>query len=212
MKAVLFAGAAITDYSFCEKYLQNADWIICCDGGMHHAKALGITPDYIVGDFDSVRPEVLEEYRNMGISIRQFPTHKNETDMQLGMLLALELGATELVLIGGIGDRFDHTLANAHLLLYLLKKGVRGILVNEKNCVELIDKEVTLYGKAGDLVSTIPLSMQVEGVTLEGLEYPLVDYDLALDDKLVAVSNVMTGTEAKVKTRKGYLFVMQTRD
>lgn len=212
MKAVLFAGAAITDYSFCEKYLQDADWIICCDGGMHHAKALGITPDYIVGDFDSVRPEVLEEYRNMGISIRQFPTHKNETDMQLGMLLALELGATELVLIGGIGDRFDHTLANAHLLLYLLKKGIRGILVNEKNCVELIDKEVTLYGKAGDLVSTIPLSMQVEGVTLEGLEYPLVDYDLALDDKLVAVSNVMTGTEAKVKIRKGYLFVMQTRD
>lgn len=212
MKAVLFAGAAITDYSFCEKYLQNADWIICCDGGMHHAKALGITPDYIVGDFDSVRPEVLEEYRNMGISIRQFPTHKNETDMQLGMLLALELGATELVLIGGIGDRFDHTLANAHLLLYLLKKGVCGILVNEKNRVELIDKEVTLYGKAGDLVSTIPLSMLVEGVTLEGLEYPLVDYDLALDDKLVAVSNVMTGTEAKVKIRKGYLFVMQTRD
>ena len=212
MKAVLFAGAAITDYSFCEKYLQNADWIICCDGGMHHAKALGITPDYIVGDFDSVRPEVLEEYRNMCISIRQFPTHKNETDMQLGMLLALELGATELVLIGGIGDRFDHTLANAHLLLYLLKKGVCGILVNEKNRVELIDKEVTLYGKAGDLVSTIPLSMQVEGVTLEGLEYPLVDYDLALDDKLVAVSNVMTGTEAKVKIRKGYLFVMQTRD
>lgn len=212
MKAVLFAGAAITDYSFCEKYLQNADWIICCDGGMHHAKALGITPDYIVGDFDSVRPEVLEEYRNMGISIRQFPTHKNETDMQLGMLLALELGATELVLIGGIGDRFDHTLANAHLLLYLLKKGVRGILVNEKNCVELIDKEVTLHGQAGDLVSTIPLSMLVEGVTLEGLEYPLVDYDLALDDKLVAVSNVMTGTEAKVKIRKGYLFVMQTRD
>lgn len=212
MKAVLFAGAAITDYSFCEKYLQNADWIICCDGGMHHAKALGITPDYIVGDFDSVRPEVLEEYRNMGISIRQFPTHKNETDMQLGMLLALELGATELVLIGGIGDRFDHTLANSHLLLYLLKKGVRGILVNEKNRVELIDKEVTLHGQAGDLVSTIPLSMQVEGVTLEGLEYPLVDYDLALDDKLVAVSNVMTGTEAKVKIRKGYLFVMQTRD
>ena len=54
--------------------------------------------------------------------------------------------------------------------------------------------------------------MLVEGVTLEGLEYPLVDYDLALDDKLVAVSNGMTGTEAKVKIRKGYLFVMQTRD
>ena len=78
--------------------------------------------------------------------------------------------------------------------------------------MELIDQEVTLHGQAGDLVSTIPLSMLVEGVTLEGLEYPLVDYDLALDDKLVAVSNVMIGTEAKVKIQKGYLFVMQTRD
>ena len=150
MKAVLFAGAAITDYSFCEKYLQDANCIICCDGGMHHAKALGITPDYIVGDFVSVRPEVLEEYRNMGISIRQFPTHKNETDMQLGMLLALELGATELVLIGGIGDRFEHTIANAHLLLDWLKKGVRGILVHEKNRVELVDTEVTIHGHTGD--------------------------------------------------------------
>lgn len=149
MKAVLFAGAAITDYSFCEKYLQNADWIICCDGGMHHAKALGITPDYIVGDFDSVRPEVLEEYRNMGISIRQFPTHKNETDMQLGMLLALELGATELVLIGGIGDRFDHTLANAHLLLYLLKKAFVAFWSMRKTVWNSLIKKSPFMDKQG---------------------------------------------------------------
>lgn len=212
MRVILFAGAKIEDYSFCKTYVENADITICCDGGMHHAKKLGIIPDHIVGDFDSVRPEVLEEYRQMGISIRQFPTHKNETDMQLGMLLAMELGATEITMIGGIGDRFDHTLANAHLLLYLLKNGIKGILVNEKNRVELIDKETVLYGKKGDLVSTIPLSMMVEGVTLEGLEYPLTDYDLALDDKLVAVSNVMMGDSARVQIKSGYLFVMQTRD
>lgn len=212
MKAILFAGAKIEDYAFCKPYLQEADMIICCDGGMHHTKALGITPDYIVGDFDSVKPEVLEEYRSRGISIRQFPTHKNETDMQLGMLLALELGADFLVMLGGIGDRLDHTLANAHLLLYLLKKGVKAVLVNEKNRVELIDRETVLYGKPGDLVSTIPLSMEVKGVTLEGLEYPLTDYDLALDDELIAVSNVMLKNEAKVSIKSGYLFVMQTRD
>ena len=209
---IVSGGMVEKDFALSILKSEETEFVIGVDRGLVFLYDNEIKPDYIVGDFDSVRPEVLEEYRNMGISIRQFPTHKNETDMQLGMLLALELGVTELVLIGGIGDRFDHTLANAHLLLYLLKKGVRGILVNEKNRVELIDKEVTLYGKAGDLVSTIPLSMQVEGVTLEGLEYPLVDYDLALDDKLVAVSNVMTGTEAKVKIRKGYLFVMQTRD
>lgn len=212
MKVILFAGAKIEDYSFCKSYVEHADSIICCDGGMHHAKKLGIIPDYIVGDFDSVRPEVLEEYKQMGISMRQFPTHKNETDMQLGMLLAMELGATEIIMIGGIGDRFDHTLANAHLLLHLLKNGIKGILVNEKNRVELIDRETIFYGKKGDLVSTIPLSMMVEGVTLEGLEYPLTDYNLALDDELVAVSNVMMGDCAKVRIKSGYLFVMQTRD
>lgn len=212
MKAVLFAGAEITDYAFCQPEIEQADCIICCDAGMQHTKALGITPDYIVGDFDSVAPEVLEEYRKTGISIRQFPTHKNETDMQLGMLLALELGATEMTLIGGIGSRFDHTLANAHLLLYLLKKGVQAVLLNEKNRVVLIDKEIILHGKAGDLVSTIPLSLQVKGLTLEGLEYPLQNYDLALDDELVAVSNVMLGQTAKVCIADGYLFVIQSRD
>ena len=212
MKAVLFAGAGIEDYTFCKDYLQDADTIICCDGGMHHTKALGVTPDYIVGDFDSVQPDVLEEYRKQGIAIKQFPTHKDETDMQLGMLLALELGATELVMIGGIGTRFDHTLANAHLLLYLLKQNVKAILVNERNRVELIDKETILYGKAGDLVSIVPLSMMVKGVTLEGLEYPLTNHDLALDDMLLCVSNVMLQDTAKVSIKEGYLFVMQTRD
>lgn len=212
MKAVLLAGAKIVDYTFCQPEIEQADIIVCCDAGMHHAKALGITPDYIVGDFDSVAPEVLEEYRKAGISIRQFPTHKDETDMQLGMLLALELGATQMTLIGGIGSRLDHTLANTHLLLHLLKKGVQGVLLNEKNRVVLIDKEITLYGKAGDLVSTIPLSMQVKGVTLEGLEYPLHNYDLALDDDLLAVSNVMLGDTAKVSITEGYLFVIQSKD
>ncbi len=212
MKAVLFAGAEIVDYTFCQPEIEQADVIICCDAGMHHAKALGITPDYIVGDFDSITPEVLEEYRKAGISIRQFPTHKNETDMQLGMLLALELGATEMTLIGGIGSRFDHTLANAHLLLYLRKKGIQAVLLNEKNRVVLIDKEIILHGQAGELVSTIPLSMQVKGLTLEGLEYPLHHYDLALDDELVAVSNVMLGQTAKVSITDGYLFVIQSKD
>ena len=168
MKVILFAGAEIRDYSFCESYMDGADAVICCDAGMRHAKALGIDPDYIVGDFDSTASEVLEYYKAKNIPIRQFPTRKNETDMELGIILALELGATDLVLFGGIGDRFDHTLANAHYLLSLLKKGVRARLVDDKNCVEVIDQHLTLHGKVGDLVSTLPLSMEVTGITLKG--------------------------------------------
>ena len=77
MKVILFAGAEIRDYSFCESYMDGADAVICCDAGMRHAKALGIDPDYIVGDFDSTASEVLEYYKAKNIPIRQFPTRKN---------------------------------------------------------------------------------------------------------------------------------------
>ncbi|MBR3910175.1 MAG: thiamine diphosphokinase, partial [Anaerotignum sp.] len=159
MKTVIFGGAPIREYGFCREHLKDADVIICCDAGMGHAKALGIDPDYIVGDFDSTTSDVLEYYKTKNIPIRQFPTRKDETDMELGIFLALELGATDIVMFGGIGDRFDHTLANAHYLLSLLKKGVRARLVDDKNCVEVIDKHLTVEGKVGDLVSTLPLSM-----------------------------------------------------
>ena len=175
MKTVIFGGAPIREYGFCREHLKDADAIICCDAGMAHAKALGIDPDYIVGDFDSTASDVLEYYKTKNIPIRQFPTRKDETDMELGIFLALELGATDIVMFGGIGDRFDHTLANAHYLLSLLKKGVRARLVDDKNCVEVIDRHLTVEGKVGDLVSTLPLSMEVTGITLKGFSYSLTD-------------------------------------
>lgn len=212
MKAVIFAGAAIEDYGFCGKYMEGADVIICCDAGMRHAKALGIDPDYIVGDFDSTSAEVLAYYQEKRIPIRQFPTRKNETDMVLGILLAEELGATDMVLFGGIGDRFDHTLANAHYLLALLKKGIRARLVDEKNCVEVIDRELTIEGKVGDLLSTVPLSMEVTGITLTGFSYPLTDATLTLDGDYIAVSNVLAEETAHIAIKSGYLYVIQSRD
>ncbi len=212
MKAVIFAGAKIEDYTFCQEYLEDRDILICCDGGLHHTKALGLTPDFIVGDFDSVSLEVLDYYKGKNIPIHQFPSRKDETDMQLGIALALEKGATDLVLFGGIGSRFDHTLANAHLLLGLLKKGIRARLVDENNCVELVDRPMTIYGKVGDLVSTIPLSMMVKGITLTGFEYPLIKRDLALDDDMVAVSNVLAQEEATIDFTDGYLYVIRSKD
>ena len=212
MKAVIFAGAAIHDYSFCQNYMTGADAIICCDAGMRHTKALGIDPDYIVGDFDSTSSDVLEYYQAKNIPIRQFPTRKDETDMELGIFLAQELGVTDLVLFGGIGDRFDHTLANAHYLLSLLKKGVRARLVDEKNCVEVIDRHLTVNGKVGDLVSTIPLSMEVKGITLKGFSYPLTDFDLTLDSDYIAVSNVLAEETATIDIQGGYLFVIRSKD
>ncbi len=212
MRAILFGSAQIQDYSVCKKNLLSDDIIICCDGGMHHTKQLNVLPNYIIGDFDSVENEVFKYYKNLGVEIKQYPTQKDETDMELGLNFAMELGANDIIIFGGIGSRFDHTLANAHLLLRLLKQGVRGRLINENNCVELIDRPTKFYGKKGDIISIIPLSMQVTGITLGGMEYPLYDKTLTIDDEIVAISNTMLEDEVEVKVKNGYLFVIQTKD
>lgn len=211
MKGIIFGSAEIKDYSFCKKYLQKDAVILCCDGGMRHTKALDILPDYILGDFDSVSPDILSFYQKLKIPIRSFPEKKDETDMELGVRFAMELGITDLVILGGIGSRMDHTLANCHLLSLLLKNNIRGRLANEKNCIEMIDSYLKITGKKGDLVSLVPACTEVSGVTLKGMEYPLENATIPFESP-IGVSNVMTGEEAEIFIKKGLVYVIQARD
>lgn len=216
MKAIVFGGASIDSYAFCEQYLKEADLIVCCDGGMEHAKNLHITPHYIVGDFDSVSTETLAFFQSQkishNISIEQFPCEKDQTDLQIGLNRCIEQKATEITIIGGMGNRFDHTLANAHLLLSLVKQNIKGRLVDAYNCVELINKPTTIFGSIGDLISFIPLSMCVEELTLSGFLYPLYNHTLHLDDKLIAVSNVLLEEQAEISLKTGCLYVIRSQD
>lgn len=211
MKAVIFANADIYDYSFCEKYLENTDIIISCDGGMRHTKKLGIVPNYILGDFDSAEPDVIKYYKDMEIEFRQFPEKKDETDMELSLGLAIDINADDIVIMGGIGSRLDHTLANVHLLYTALKKGVRARLVNENNCAELIDSSIEIDGEKGDIVSILPISMTVKGITHIGMEYPLNNAELSIDSPR-GISNVMLGDKAYTTISEGLLLVIKSRD
>ena len=179
---------------------------------MRHAKKLGITPKCIVGDFDSVDADVLKFFKQKGVPVKTFPTHKDENDTLLGIETALEYGVDEVVIIGGIGSRMDHTLANCHLLYYLHKLGINASMVNEKNEIFVVDKCFEIDGKKGDIISTLPLSMEVEGITTYGLEYPLKKGTLSKDGRLIAVSNVMLKEHAKITVEKGCLLVMRCRD
>lgn len=211
MKAVIFGGADIRDYSFCQKYIEDS-FLVCCDSGIHHTFKLGLVPDVIVGDFDSARNSTLDFYKGKNVPFKTFPAHKDETDVELGLDAAIEVGATDITIIGGIGSRMDHTMANCHLLLYLLKMGIKARLINENNEIIIIDNKAKIEGKAGNLVSLIPLSMVVHGITTKGLEYPLTDAVLTVEDRLIAVSNVMLGDTAEVTIADGYLYVMICRD
>lgn len=209
-RVVIFANADIEDYSFCSKYIKNAI-IICCDGGMRHTMKLGLTPDYIVGDFDSVSSDVLDYYKEQNVELKQVPCHKDETDMELGISHAIELGADDITLIGGIGSRLDHTLANIFQLIRIDKLGINGRIVNEKNLITLCTSKAEIHGNKGDLVSFVPITAEVSSVTTKGLEYPLDNAVLFMDSPR-GISNVLTGEYAEYTIESGMALIIRAKD
>lgn len=205
MTVVLLCGGEISNYNFCKKYLNDYNYIICCDGGIRHAHKLELTPDYIIGDMDSAEPELLARYEKS--IMLKYPKEKDHTDSALGLDLAISLKASYIVIMGGTGSRFDHSLANVHLLFEALQKKVNAVLVDECNAIRLVDSEIELLGKEGATVSLISLTPQVEGITTEGLKYPLYGETLRFSSTR-GVSNVMLGSRAKVTVQSGLLAVI----
>lgn len=212
MKAVIFSGAQISDYSFCSKYVEKTDIVICCDSGLTHAKALNIIPDYIVGDFDSVPEGLLDEYKSLGVKIKKYPAKKDVTDTYIGTELAISLGADDIVLLGALGGRLDHTLANIELLYFIWQRGAKGELSDERNSIRLVSGEALIEGEKGDTISILPFDKKASGITTEGLFYPLLNGKLEKGGSVSGVSNVMAGKTASVKVEDGIIYIIRSRE
>ncbi len=128
MKCVVFGAGPMENPAFAKKYLAGTDLrIIAADGGLRHTAALGLVPDIIIGDMDSVQDREIPEGAIL------YPTRKDDTDMMLAVKKGMALGADEIFLFGGMGGRFDHTYANIQTLAYLAEHGVRGWLLDENH-------------------------------------------------------------------------------
>ncbi|EIW01047.1 thiamine diphosphokinase [Thermoanaerobacter siderophilus] len=211
MKVLIISNGDIKDYNFYEKLLKDVDMVICADGGANHAYQMKIKPDLIIGDFDSIKEEILEFYENEGVRIEKFPPMKDETDTQLAMLKAIELGATDVTFIGVIGERFDHSYANLSLLLYLLNRNIKGKIVNEKNEIYLINKFIEVEGKKGELLSLLPYSKEVKGIYTKGLFYGLSGQSMDLEMPY-GISNVFTEDKATIEIEEGLLLVIKPKE
>ncbi|HHW56490.1 MAG TPA: thiamine diphosphokinase [Clostridia bacterium] len=211
MKVLIISNGNIKDYNFYKNLLQDVDMVICADAGANHAYQMKIKPDLIVGDFDSIKEEILEFYENEGVRIEKFPPMKDETDTQLAMLKAIEFGATDVTFIGVIGERFDHSYANLSLLLYLLNRNIKGKIVNEKNEIYLINKFIEVEGKKGELLSLLPYSKEVKGIYTKGLFYGLSGQSMDLEMPY-GISNVFTEDKATIEIEEGLLLVIKPRE
>lgn len=177
--------------------------VIAADGGLRHTQQLGITPDVILGDFDSLG------YVPQGANV--YPVEKDDTDAMLAVRRGLELGAEVFYLYGSLeGSRLDHTVANFQTLQFLADRGARGYLIGKDYMVTVVKNGTVTFEKAEGIVSVFCMGADARGVTLTGLGYPLENGVLSAGFPL-GVSNYFTEKTAAIQVKDGSLLVLWDR-
>ncbi|MFT4004357.1 MAG: thiamine diphosphokinase [Lacrimispora sp.] len=216
LTGLIITGGTI-DFGFAESFLKNRtfDKVIAVDGGLAALHKLHLKPDAIVGDFDTVDPAVLEEYKRAGGSI-DWEIHKpekDETDTELAFNTAIRLGCKKLVVLGATGGRLDHAIGNIHLLYACLKNGAEAAIADEKNWITVLDKGRTFRAEdaKGKYISFLPLTGEVKGITLTGFKYPLFKKDIDVGTSL-CISNELVGEEGTIDFDSGILLCVESHD
>lgn len=207
MKTLIIANGEILNYTIIKKAASNHQYVIACDGGLNHAEKLNIAPNCILGDMDSASPVMLEQYKNMGVEVVTYPTKKDETDLELAIFHALKCGATSIRIIGALGGRFDHALANLHLLALAPQKIE---IYSEDTSIHIIESTKTLEREDYKTLSLIPLTTEVTGIVTHGLVYPLNGETLKIGASR-GISNEFKLNTAKVSVNSGLLLAIRCK-
>ncbi len=216
MRTLIFSGGNIErDFALSFMKTYEAEYIIGVDHGLAFLKACGIVPDYIVGDFDSLAPEILVWYKShTKVPIREYNPVKDATDTCIALEHAMEQGSREVVILGATGTRLDHVLCNIQILKRAHRAGIKAAIVDAHNYITLpLDNPLTLRREEqfGKYVSFFPLEETVEGLTLTGFAYPLHRHCLRNMEGL-GVSNEIAADTAQVTWEGGTLLMIQSRD
>ncbi|MEO6458409.1 MAG: thiamine diphosphokinase [Chloroflexia bacterium] len=193
--------------------LAPPDIVIAADGGSSLAARLCLVPNLIVGDLDSSEPAIIADFEAQGVEVRRYDHHtKSETDTELAMFAALEWEPSEIVLLGALGGRLDHTLANILLLTNPRLVGTKVRIVDGPEEIVLAQQQIwtEVHGTAGDTVSLLPIGKTATGVKLQGLEYSL-DGEPLVQGFARGVSNRLTQPTGRMWVESGLLLVVLTR-
>ena len=205
--AVVVADAPVADLQPFTALMEDAELGIAADGGARHFLQAGLLPHIAIGDFDSLPAPMLAELEARGVRIRRYSSQKDETDLELALLYAVEREVRRIVVLAALGGRPDQHLANLQLLTHPRLATVDVRMLHAGWEVFAVHSSARLRGLPGQTVSLLPMSERVEGIVTEGLYYPLHDEALLLGPAR-GVSNVMTSQHAGVTIRSGILLVM----
>ena len=209
-RIIIFANGHLPDLNKAHNLLRPDDFIICADGGTQHALTLGLTPNLLIGDMDSIEKGQLEKLQKNDVEIELFSHDKDETDLELAINRAIELEPQQLLIMGALGGRLDQTLANIALLADPRLSIFDARLDDGVEEIFFCRDQVQIYGGSGDLVSLLPWGNPVAGVLTTDLKWPLKS-EMLLPDKTRGISNEMLGDTASVEISSGLLLVIHTR-
>jgi len=216
-RIVIFANGNLPDLEAARALLQSGDYLIAADGGANYLLKMGILPEIVIGDLDSVDEDTLFDLTSAEVEIKQYSEDKDETDIELALQYAVELQPTSVLIVGALGGRLDQTLANLSILTdptlpsidVRLDDGVEEVFFCRASAAK--GGQVEVRGRSGDIVSLIPWNGPVEGVATEGLRWPLYGETL-FPSKSRGVSNEMLNESASVKITKGLLLIVHRRE
>jgi thiamine pyrophosphokinase len=204
-RIIIFANGNLPNPEKARALIRPGDYILCADGGTRHALSLGLTPNLIIGDMDSL-PSTFNFQPETFI---RFPADKNETDLELAINHALTFNPSQILILAALGGRMDQTLANIALLSNssLVIRNVR--ITDGVEELFFCRDQAQIEGRSGDIVSLIPWQGEVTGVFTENLRWHL-HHETLYPDKTRGISNEMTAEVATITIRSGLLLVVHS--
>jgi thiamine pyrophosphokinase len=209
-RIIIFANGDLPDIDKVRSILRDDDYIICADGGTRHASSLDLKPALVIGDMDSAESSALQTLHADGVLIERYPRDKNETDLELAIQRAIELGPREVVIVAALGGRMDQTLANIALLSDIRLSTFDFRLDDGVEQIFFCRDQAEVKGRSGDIVSLIPWGESVHGVQTQDLKWQLSNETL-YPEKTRGISNEMTADMANIKISSGLLLIVHNR-
>lgn len=201
-RCAIVGGGPIGDYGRAKAALRSGDYMIYCDGGLRHMDGLGVRPDLVVGDFDSHRRPELD------VETVVLPCEKDDTDTVFAAKEALRRGFEDFLLLGVLGGRLDHTLANVGILLMLDTAGKRAAAVDDFSEMEIVSGQGSVP-EGWPFFSLLSVDGPAEGVSIRNAKYPLENARIDAGYQYGVSNQVLPGKTAQIDVEKGRLLLIK---
>lgn len=213
MKAIIFANGDLGQHRSLRTLIDESDFFIAADGGANHCFRLNITPDILIGDLDSIAPDILEHFSKSQVAISRYPVEKDAADLEIALDLARDKGAQSIVLAGVLGGRWDMSLGNILLAASYKYKELYITLLGPDCLMQILhpDAPHQLTSEAGTRVSLLPIHGDAHGVNLQGFLYPLTNQTISSGSSR-GISNSIVKEKATVQLSKGTLLCIQSHE